>query len=282
MNLFDVHTLAYVLHSLGQVEMSCTIQKASGQGAQIPDIRLTERADKAFAFAENFFQLHKNENCSTAIRTAKYQWDRPLRDYSTGCEIFHRLQIDIVGELESTKFIEVAIDRADFVDNEKLFGELAFIEFPSARRDIKEAGNCFAAECPTATVFHLMRASEIGLRALARDRNMEFKDKPLEQKEWGHIVTKLDSIVKELRETDLKKWAKPEFKEAQLRFYSELVPELRAFNEAWRRHISHADTEAFYDRDSAASIISHVKTFMQKLGSKISENKSTPMYWDAS
>lgn len=83
-----------------------------------------------------------------------------------------------------------------------------------------------------------------------------------------------------MRLADGKKWKDPSFKEAQIRFYNDAVQELRGFNEAWRRHISHADPQAFYERDDALGILKHVRTFMQKLSARIGENAVMLEFWE--
>jgi len=281
MNIFDMHALTHIIHALHQAEVSFNFLKMTGHGSKRPEKEPFTRGKSSLEFAENYFKLHEIGKCSQYIKLARHQWDRPLLDVSGSCEIFHRLQIDIIGELENIQFLKIADDRAGFIDKDRLFGEQVYGAFSSAREDIKEAGNCLAAECGTAAVFHMMRTCEVGLRALARDRNIEFKDKPLEMKEWGQIVPKLDAVLKEMRLSDTHNWRIPEIKEAQIHFYSELMPDARSFNEAWRRHLSHADTKAFYDRDYAASIMGHVKSFMQRLAAKISEHQCTPEYWDS-
>lgn len=65
----------------------------------------------------------------------------------------------------------------------------------------------------------------------------------------------------------------------QIRFYSEVVAELRQFNEAWRRHISHAREDGIYDPNYASGVFKHVRVFMQKLAEKISEQSVTLKYW---
>jgi hypothetical protein len=65
----------------------------------------------------------------------------------------------------------------------------------------------------------------------------------------------------------------------QVRFYNEVVQEFRGFNEAWRRHLAHAHKDSIYDRDYAKSVMGHVKKFMEKLATKISENSTTPPCW---
>jgi hypothetical protein len=283
MNLFDCATVANILHSLTQAQTGFVIQKLSGSGSSKPEGLALTKAEAALGHAETFFGLYKIGKCATYVKLAKHQWQRSDVDVSAACEILHRLQVDIITELRTITFLRVANDVEKYVytETDSILGEEVDKKFYSAIRDISEAAHCLVAECPTAAVFHLMRACEFGLRALAKDRNVEFKDKPLDQKQWGEILPHLDSTVKALRQANLTEWTNPDFKEAQIRFYAELITELRSFNEAWRRHLSHADTEAFYDREYAISVMNHVKAFFQKLSTKISEDTQTPMYWDA-
>jgi len=185
----------------------------------------------------------------------------------------------LIKELRKRQFLYVSPERAPYLDQDDLFGVEVTTAFRSAASDIKEAGNCKAAECSTACVFHLMRAAEIGLRALAKDRNLVFADKPLDQQQWGTILGAIDGALKQLRQDDIKNWRDPEIKDIQTRFYAEVVQELRGFNEAWRRHLSHTRDSGLYDRDYAASVMRHVRAFMQKLAEKISEGVITPPYW---
>ena len=124
-----------------------------------------------------------------------------------------------------------------------------------------------------------MRACESSLRVLARDRDVEFKDKPLDEKEWGQILDALEGKVGKLNKADRRLWVDSKVRDTQIRYYSGLVQELRSFNVAWRRHISHADVLAFYDADEATGIFKHVRTFMQKLSERIAENTITPEIW---
>jgi len=281
MNTFDVAALTYILHEMSSAEIGFLFRRLTGHGSDAPGEPERGKATKAIEYGEILFKYSDLADALRGLTMAKEAWERPILDNSAASEIMHRLQIDIIESIKDRHFLRIADDRPNLIDQDKLFGESIFDGFASARRDLKEAANCLATECNTAAVFHLMRGCEVALRALARDRQVSFKDKPLEQKEWGQILPKLDIVVKELRESDTKNWTKPELKDAQVHFYSELVPELRSFNEAWRRHLSHADTEAFYNRDEALSIMNHVKKFMQKLSTKISEHQCTPMYWDA-
>ena len=161
MNIFDVHALAYVLHVIGQSELAFTGMKVASLGNKPPEEWNLEKANKALTFANNFFYLYPVERCAEAVTQAKKQFERPLIDNSAACEIFHRLQADIISALKSKMFLRITNDRSEFVDKDRLFGDKVYDAFASARGDIREAGNCLAAECNTAAVFHLMRASEV-------------------------------------------------------------------------------------------------------------------------
>ncbi len=124
-----------------------------------------------------------------------------------------------------------------------------------------------------------MRASEFVLRAVARDRKIEFADKPLEEKEWGQILPKLENEVKDLRSAPRSNWPVDGVKDVQVRFYAEIVNELRSFNDVWRRHVSHADTLAFYEPNQAVGVMDHVRALMQKVAPKISEERVTAPIW---
>lgn len=289
MKLCDVHTLCHIIHKFSPIEGALIIGKAAGQGNQsVPD-SLKEGIERALAEAEVFFKIIELPNCLNDIATAKRQWNRPLLDVSSAGEIVHRLQEDIINELRSQMFFRVNDDRRDLVAHWqgsqghygvlKIVGKKVLSAFPSAYDDFIEVGNCLVAECNTAAVFHLMRVAEVGLRVVALDRKAPFTNKPLDQQEWGTILGYLDGVIKDLRLAPASKWPDPGIKDIQLRFYGEVVAELRGFNEAWRRHLSHAREDGIYDRDYANSVYKHVTKFMQKLAEKISEIVTTPEFW---
>lgn len=281
MNLFDMEALSWCLRETSHVEMQCLIMKLSGRSAQKPSSPIPEKAAYLFTLAEAFTKANNLQGATKALANAKHQYERPLVDASAACEIFHRLFVDIIDDLKTKQFLRVDADMAGFVDTNHLFGGDVSVAFPSATKDIREAGNCLAAECTTAAVFHLMRAAEVALRAVAVDRNISFAKKPLDQQEWGSILIALDTELKERVGESRSLWLKPEFREAQTRFYAEMINELRGFNEAWRKHVAHAGLDAFCDREYAQSVMTHVRNFMQKAASRISETKTMPKYWDA-
>jgi hypothetical protein len=68
-------------------------------------------------------------------------------------------------ELEDNLFLHIPSEKAKLYETkEPLFGEVVGKAFPSAADDIAEAGKCLSLDRGTATVFHLMRAMEVGAK----------------------------------------------------------------------------------------------------------------------
>lgn len=190
--------------------------------------------------------------------------------------IRHQLQTlasTILDDIATFNFLWVQKDRSACVNADALFGDKVKAAFPSASEDIMEAGNCFAAECNTAAVFHLMRVAEIGLRALARDRRITTpKKQPLELATWEEIIKQLEDAEKAIQG-----YPKTLAREAQYDFYHGALMQFRAFKNAFRNQIMH--TRKSYDRLRAESVFNHVREFMQILATQISENTRTPKIW---
>jgi hypothetical protein len=278
MNTFYVTGFTFIVHEVSRAKVAFTLEEQSGRGMQPPSgqpVEIIARVLNEFAYSIPADMT----DCTRALDAARTQWNTPFLNVSRAAQILARLEQDLVDGTKSREFLWIAADREKMVDQDALFGMQVFSQFPSARKDITEAGNCLAAECSTACVFHLMRAAEIGLRALAVDRDVVFANKPIDQQEWGTILDNLDSKLKAIRAEDIKNWTSSWIKDVQARFYGEVIQEVRGFNEAWRRHLSHARDDAFYDRDYAADVMKHVKKFLQKLSTKISEDHKTSKYW---
>lgn len=225
------------------------------------------------------FERSGMKQVSQQLATIKSNLDRPhMKHVALAAEARHALDL-MLGVLKERKFLRVGLSRARYLDKDHLFGEGVAAAFPSASHDIKEAGNCLAAECGTASVFHLMRAAEIGLRALANDRQISFSKGTLDAKQWGEIVSQLEAYAGRLITVPATKWLSEPVRQAQIRFYQQAMIECRAFNDAWRRHIAHAHEGAFYDCDQATSVLNHTKRFMKMLATKISEGVCAPEYW---
>jgi len=143
-----------------------------------------------------------------------------------------------------------------------LFGDDVAKKFPSASVDIEEAGKCLALDRGTATVFHLMRVMEVGLRALAKTLNDPRLD-PKRNPTWSTILQKGDEEVQKPIAQRAPEWA------AHDHFFSEAQANLRVVQFAWRNPTMHVEIN--YDPEKASDVMQAVKAFMRHLASVLSE-----------
>ncbi len=94
---------------------------------------------------------------------------RTVEDLSAG---FTQLTNSVMLELENRKFYGPLRRYEQYFEQTKLFGDDVFDHFSSANNDIFEAGTCLALERGTASVMHLMRVAEVGLKTLAKALNI--------------------------------------------------------------------------------------------------------------
>src|ERR1700730_11687394 len=90
-------------------------------------------------------------------------------------------------ELQNRLFFYVPSERAVHFNNQNVISENVKVNFPSIYRDLLQAGNCVVSELFTASVFHCMRALEIGLRALADQLAVLFPH-PIELVQWHNVI----------------------------------------------------------------------------------------------
>ena len=194
---------------------------------------------------------------------------------------YKRIRDGLSQEIEKHKFLYLPAEGVLYFDQEKLFGDAVYDKFPSTRYDIKESGNAFAFELYTACVFHLMRAVEHGLRAIANDRQVQLTTKsgspyPLDMATWEEALRGLSSELEKVAN-----WERSlgEVKVQAQGFYTSAIEELRAIKE-WRNSTMH--TRAEYLVEDASQIMAHVKRFMITISSRISETEMTPLIWTKS
>lgn len=279
MNKFDAEGLAFCLIELSTEEALYAHERVLGNGASVPDSNQLRRITKSLLLCADVCDRSGFHDCERRCKAAVHALKKPLVDVSTVASLLNGVKADLIHSLGGPIFLLVSADRVAYFDQEQLFGREVGEAFPSAQQDLRETGNCMAAECCTAAVFHLMRAAEIALRALSRDRGLSYPHSSIDEQQFGQLVSTLDSKLNAMGLADKKLWPSESVKKKQIKFYNRVVIEFRAFNEVFRKHVSHAGRDAFYDRHQAFSAFNHVRTFMQLLATKISETETTPEYW---
>jgi hypothetical protein len=182
------------------------------------------------------------------------------------CTEVHELRVTMADELQKRLFLFVPTDRVDWYDDDDkpMFGDEVARAFPDTTAEIAEFGRCFAVGQWTASVFHMMRATEVVLHKWCGDLGAPLRV-PAEQANWEQIIKSAATHLKQIENQPRSKQ-----RDADLEYFgSSLVSSLVSFmgiKDAWRNHVSH--TKATYDERKATSIMHHVRAFMERLSSR--------------
>jgi hypothetical protein len=168
----------------------------------------------------------------------------------------------LIGQAESRELLYIPEHRAKF--HEVHFPSELSGAFPSATKELVAAGNALAFGLYTASVFHCMRAAEIGVRILAKELGVSFPDRPIELAEWHTILENVESKIKGMREL------KPrQHKDEELNFYSQAAVQFMYFKDAWRVRVAHA--RETYEETPATRIYDHTVEFFEVLSKRFRE-----------
>jgi hypothetical protein len=139
-----------------------------------------------------------------------------------------------------------------------LFGESVHNLFNKASVDISDAGQCLAVNKGTATVFHLMRVMEHGLRALAKPLKIPYAPS------WESYLKQINDKIAEKHDKKTRGWKKDEL------FFKDLAGDLTTIKTVWRNTTMHI--QRHYSPEEAGIIFQAVKAFMQRLATRFDEN----------
>ena len=189
--------------------------------------------------AHKFCEEHDFSTASRKIKASlivlNERGSASAMDHSSIATELRNIIESIYHEAESRKFLWVPISATSYVDQDALFGETVAVSFPSAQTDIREAGNCIAADCNTVAVFHLMCVAEYGLRALAWDRRIKLpKGGLIELATWESVIRELEKSEDKIRNCP-----KTLAREAQYTFYHGAMMQYRRFKNTFRNRVAH-------------------------------------------
>jgi hypothetical protein len=169
----------------------------------------------------------------------------------------------IQNNLELRAFMFVSAERVSYYENNLLFGK-EFLESFSEEAvvDMVQAGNCYAANLPTACVFHCMRVAEYGLRKLARKVRAKITHKgkpyPIEYGTWDKVIVAIKGKILTARQLP-----QGPVRQQRLKFYSLAADHCEYMKDIWRNEVSH--TRRQYKQPEALAALTRVKEFSQLL-----------------
>jgi len=170
-------------------------------------------------------------------------------------------------ELRTHLFLFVPSARKDmFTKPEEWFWGEVKERVRDTEVDIEEACRCHALGRSTATVTHLMRVAEIGLRGLARKAGVKVTKKgrnvPLAWAEWQDLIAE----IRAKKITGLQTPRGPK-RSDEIDFYLGALGEFEAFKDVYRHHVMHA-RKSYKDTD-AEHVMLYVRGFIRRLAPRI-------------
>jgi len=279
MKVFNVRGIAVVLNDL--IEWGGTLHQVRRKHHHDQTFPLTLPEDKLeqlkdiFETAEKLAAEAGFGSAKTKAALINIHLKRHLKQCDAGSlsADVRNLYDMFMADLWKCAVVQVAVRYADYVNNDRLFGDTVSNAFPHAQEDIKEAGNCLAVDCGTAAVFHLMRAVEWGLRAFCAHlhvRGIPRKRKggrshlvPIEWSQWEQLLEAAQQKV----DDKIGSMAPGPRKQHAQEFYYPLLREMRAFKDEFRNHVMH--TRRSYTQSQAAGTCDHVRRFMELLSTQV-------------
>jgi hypothetical protein len=271
MTVFDASFVALVLQQIDLVQGAMLSQEILG--GKSPNAQTMAKLNEALGLAERLFRNKPLGTCLRDVEGVIFEAKKPMFSNSAGAALLSQLKGSITQALDSRKFVRIPDGYEGLVENEKLFGARVYDSFPSARGEIKEAGNCLAVECNTAAVFHLMRAAEHGLRCLVRSVGVTAPKVPLEFQEWQNLIEQVESRVDAAKITS---WSQPS-KGNALAFFGSTVSDYYAFKDAIRNITMHTRSGGTYDGPGALSVRNRVQDCLVRLSGHVDELNPTKL-----
>jgi len=188
--------------------------------------------------------------------------DRPDTITTTLNELLSQLRAGWDNELRKRLFMFIPMVDATFLNKEAMFGPEVAEKISEANTDIQSAGNCYGTGNYTASVFHLMRVAEFGLRRIGRKLkvSLRHKRKPItiEYAVWDQVITACNNKIGKIRQGRVGKK-----RERLLSLYSDAAQHCLFMKDIWRNNISH--TRQPYNQPEALAVMARVKDFMRFL-----------------
>lgn len=166
-------------------------------------------------------------------------------------------------ELAMFSLIFLSPKEREYYQRSDLLGAPFKAAFPAANDEITEAGTCFALGRYTASVFHLVRATEIGLEAIHAALGLPgIEKKPWT---WDDALKDIDEVIKD---NDRALIADPGWVE-NAAFFRKAYALLWAIKGPFRNETTHV--ELTFGENEAERVFDAVKAFLAHLATRLGE-----------
>lgn len=184
--------------------------------------------------------------------------DRFVRDGNTDLSSFAHMLNELIKrvreELDVRVFFSLTAEETEYFHPAWLVNTPIQDNFPTAFNELQAGGRCYAfGEC-TASAFHIQRALEVALKALAAHLG-----KPFHRNSWDAHLKDIDKAL------DTRKIAAGA-RTPDEEFYSEAATQLGHMKVAWRNPTMHVDRK--YDNKEAKRLLDSVEAFLLHLAKR--------------
>jgi hypothetical protein len=192
---------------------------------------------------------------------------------SEGCGNAFRHLMDITSRIRddchARLYFQMAHEDAELMrDDVAHFGAEVEKIFGPASEDIAEAAACLALGRTTACVFHLMRAMEGAVLAMAKRLRAKRLNRNGQMKAWGALLSEIDKKIAAMKPSP----KKDEWHQARVL--------LEAVNRAWRVKVAHPGSDLrpkeTYTQGQARVCFDSTKAFMNYLADLIEKRPARP------
>jgi hypothetical protein len=197
------------------------------------------------------------EMCKEVIRDLRQKKPYPITKIEAQSrELARRME----AELAAHVFLYVDRQTARFYANPFEKWNKTRAAYPGAMYDIEEGSKALAMGLNTASVFHMMRVLECGLKSIAAGLGITLNP---QHRNWGGILSQIRDEIANRNKINNPQWKvdKP--------FFEQAYGSLHAVKDAWRNTTMHI--EKVYDSDGAEHIYRMVRAFMEQLSTKLHE-----------
>jgi hypothetical protein len=172
----------------------------------------------------------------------------------------------VMNELSDHRFLHMPSDRAKYWESSELLSRRARERFPESAAEIRSAGSAYAASLFTASVFHSMRAAEIGLRRIA----VELKVPITGDENWKNVIDQIEAKAKKLDDVP-----RHPTKASDSQFFCEVAIQAGLFKDAWRNQVAHTKSPP-YSEPQALEILTATCRFYEKVAERFAQADEPP------
>lgn len=161
----------------------------------------------------------------------------------------------LIKELLTKRVFALSVENQAFMAEPELaFGSETIARFPMIRADVEEASRCLAFDRGTAAVFHLLRVSEHGMRALGGKLGIPYAPS------WEGWIRQIRTLVEKPHA------AKSRAEKRDQAFYEEMIGDLHAIKTAWRNPTMHV--RRAYSPAEAREVFGATRTWMAHVATR--------------